>query len=327
MDSIFCLFPQAIRLYVESLPSSALHSLEEIRIREGRPLEVITSTGYGFIHRNTKQMIPDQFSAFCPKKEDCQKMINLISRHSLYTMEEELRQGYITVQGGHRIGLSGRVVMEQGKVKYIRDITSLNVRIAREVKGIGQAVLPFILHEGKVENLLIVSPPQCGKTTLIRDLARLASTGTSYSPSYKVGVIDERSEIAGCLAGVPQHDLGPRTDVLDACPKAEGMMMMIRSMSPEILVVDEIGRKEDSYAIHEAVFAGVHLFTTAHGYSLEDVLRRPILSELIHEKVFSRILLLSRRSGPGTIEAIYDATLQPLNRNHFSRRKRSCSNC
>lgn len=327
MDSIFCLFPQAIRGYVESLPPSTRKSLEEIRIREGRPLEVITSKEHGFIHRHTKQLTPDPISAFCPKREDCQKMINLISRHSLYTMEEELRQGYITVQGGHRIGLSGRVIVEQGKVKYIRDITSLNVRIAREVRGIGHAILPYILHNGKVENLLIVSPPQCGKTTLIRDLARLASTGTADSPAYKVGVIDERSEIAGCLAGVPQHDVGPRTDVLDACPKAEGMMMMIRSMSPEILVVDEIGRKEDSFAIHEAVFAGVHLFTTAHGYSLEDVLRRPILSELIHEQVFSRILLLSRRSGPGTIEGLYDATLQPVNTTRFPRRERSCSNC
>ena len=149
-----------------------------------------------------------------------------------------------------------------------------------------------------MENLLIVSPPQCGKTTLIRDLARLASTGTVNTPAFKVGIIDERSEIAGCLHGVPQHDIGPRTDVLDACPKAEGMMMMIRSMSPEILIVDEIGREEDSRAIFEAIFAGVHIFTTAHGYSLDDLCQRPTLSKLMKEKVFTRIFLLSRRYRP-----------------------------
>lgn len=312
MSSFLSVLPQSIRGFVESLPSPLLTSLEEIRIRQDRPLEVITADIHSFLHRTTKQLTQIRSEAFCPTRIDCQKMINRISQHSLYALEEELRRGFITIEGGHRIGLSGRVVVESGKVKYIRDITSFNVRLARAVTGVGEKVLPFLLHDQTVENVLIVSPPQCGKTTLIRDLARLASTGTSDTPAYKVGIVDERSEIAGCIAGVPQHDVGPRTDVLDACPKAEGMMMMIRAMSPEILVVDEIGRVEDSQAVHEAVFAGVHLFTTAHGCSLADISQRPILARLIEEKVFSRILVLSRRSGPGTVEAIYNKKLQRI---------------
>jgi stage III sporulation protein AA len=240
------------------------------------------------------------------------KMLNLISNHSLYTLDEELRRGFVTVEGGHRIGLTGKVVVEQGKVKHLRDVTGFNVRIARQIKGAGEPLIPFVFGQNRVENVLIISPPQCGKTTLIRDLARLASVGGKRYPSFKVGIVDERSEIAGSVGGVPQHDVGPRTDVLDACPKAEGMMMMIRSMSPDILVVDEIGRKEDSDSVHEAIYAGIHLFATVHGQSVEEIGRRPMLSELLKEEVFTRIILLSRQKGPGTIEAIYDRRLEPL---------------
>lgn len=312
MTSVTQILPQSIRSYIESLPPAIFNHLEEIRIRQDRPLEVITSKDSGFVHRTTKQLTKYKEEAYCPTQLDCEKMINLISRHSLYAMEEELRRGYITLNGGHRVGLAGKVIVEDGKVKAIRDITSFNVRFARAVLGVGKNLLPFVFHDKKVENLLIVSPPQCGKTTLIRDLARLASTGTENTPPYKVGIIDERSEIAGCLHGVPQHDVGPRTDVLDSCPKAEGMMMMIRSMSPEILIVDEIGREEDSRAVFEAIFAGIHLFTTAHGLSLEDLCQRPTLSKLMKEKVFTRIFLLSRRTGPGTVEAIYNQSFQRL---------------
>lgn len=312
MTSVTQVLPQSIRSYIESLPSAIFNQIEEIRIRQDRPLEVITSQESGFVHQTKKQLTKEIEGAYCPTQLDCEKMLNLISRHSLYAMEEELRRGYITLQGGHRVGLAGKVIVANGKVKALRDITSFNVRFARAILGVGKKLLPFLIHGNKVENLLIVSPPQCGKTTLIRDLARLASTGTVNTPAFKVGIIDERSEIAGCIHGVPQHDIGPRTDVLDACPKAEGMMMMIRSMSPEILIVDEIGREEDSRAIFEAIFAGVHIFTTAHGYSLDDLCQRPTLSKLMKEKVFTRIFLLSRRTGPGTVEAIYDQSFRRL---------------
>ncbi|SFJ31448.1 stage III sporulation protein AA [Thermoflavimicrobium dichotomicum] len=315
MKAIYQILPLSIRELIQSLPRTILGCLEEIRVRQGRPLEVITSEQSWFVSR-TCQLSMQPKDSMIPTKEHCQKMLNLISQHSLYAMEEELRRGYVTVEGGHRIGLVGKVVVENGNVKHIREVAGFNIRIARQVIGVGEGLVPYLLDGEQVENLLLVSPPQCGKTTLIRDLARLASTGGSRFRSHKVGIVDERSEIAGCVDGVPQHDVGPRTDVLDACPKAEGMMMMIRSMSPEILVVDEIGRMEDSVAVHEAICSGVHLFTTAHGSSIEEICHRPILSELIREGVFTRIVVLSRRRGPGTVEGIYDRSLKPLLMRH-----------
>ncbi|SFS93363.1 stage III sporulation protein AA [Marininema halotolerans] len=310
-SSIWHLLPLSIKGMIESLPNRIRSQLEEIRVREGRPLEVITPIGSWFISaegRTTSR--PEE--GYCPNRETCGKMLNLISNHSLYAMEEELRRGYVTIQGGHRIGLVGRVVVEGGQVQHLREVTGFNIRIARQVKGIAEPLLPKLMPRGRLVNLLLISPPQCGKTTLLRDLARAVSVGTRSLSSQKVGIVDERSEIAGCVGGVPQHDVGPRTDVLDGCPKAEGMMMMIRSMSPDLLVVDEIGRQEDSEAIFEAIHAGVHLFTTAHGRSMEEVCRRPALARLVEEGVFGRYLILGRTRGPGTVEAIYDERMNHL---------------
>lgn len=308
---IMKVLPMVLRRMIESLPEKILHSIEEIRVRQGQSLEIITPKRVCFVN-SLGQLTDSPFDGYKPSKEDCVKMLNLISNHSLYALEEELRRGYVTMEGGHRIGLSGKVVMERGQVKHLRDITGFNIRIARQVKGVSQSILPFFAVRNQLENLLIISPPQCGKTTLLRDLARVVSQGEYGFPSRKVGIVDERSEIAGCVEGVPQLDVGPRTDVLDGCLKAEGMMMLIRSMSPDLLVVDEIGRREDSDAIFEAVYAGVHLFTSVHGKSIEEICRRPAMTQLIRERVFDRYVLLSRRQGPGTVETVYDASLKPL---------------
>jgi stage III sporulation protein AA len=153
---------------------------------------------------------------------------------------------------------------------------------------------------------MIVGPPQTGKTTLLRDIARCISTGDNRynTNALKVGIIDERSEIAGCINGIPQMTFGPRLDVLDACPKAEGMMMMIRSMSPDVLIVDEIGRKEDGEAILEAVNAGIQLIMTTHGRTLDEIQNRPTLKRIMEMGIFERFIELNRQHGPGTVGAI-----------------------
>ncbi|SDG07478.1 stage III sporulation protein AA [Fontibacillus panacisegetis] len=293
-------FPDNIRSLLSALPPSVFGGLEEIRIREGRPLEI--NAGGRFCYLTSEGgMTLDAAKAFMPSKQECNRLLDLITNHSLYTMEEELRKGFITIEGGHRIGLAGRTVLGGGKVEHLRDISGYNVRLAREIKGLANTLLPQILDfkHKSVLHTLILSPPQQGKTTLIRDLARQISSGTwrhpeARWPGMKVGIIDERSEIAGSKRGVPSFDVGPRTDVMDGCPKAEGMMMMIRSMSPDVLIVDEIGRSEDVDALAEALHAGVRVIATAHGSNVDDLSSRPAMSRLLECSFFQMYAVLKR---------------------------------
>ncbi|MCP8967061.1 stage III sporulation protein AA [Ectobacillus ponti] len=289
------ILPKEMQNALRQVPAEGL---EEIRIRLQRPLECLVRGKPHFVD-------------YLPNAEDAMYMLNKLSHYSIYTMEEELKRGYVTLRGGHRVGLAGKVITEKGSVKLIRDVTSFNIRIARQKLGIAEPLLPYV-YNGRWRNTMIIGPPQTGKTTLLRDAARIMSTGTASIPSAKVGIVDERSEIAGCVKGVPQYELGMRADVLDACPKAEGMMMLIRSMSPEVLIVDEVGRLEDSEAILEAVHAGVQLFVTAHGHAYEDLWKRPSLRSLLEQGVFERYIELSRLHGPGTVKAIRDEQGRPL---------------
>ncbi|TVY11491.1 stage III sporulation protein AA [Paenibacillus cremeus] len=297
-------FSEAMQRILSSLSTRILEQLQEIRVREARPLEVIWGAGHGFVSEQGA-IGPNSEQAYRPSRRDCAILLEQLTQHSMYTFEEELKRGFITVAGGHRIGLSGRTVVEQGKVKYVKEISGFNIRVAKEWKQAGAAVWPYLLEPSReqVYRTLVISPPQLGKTTLIRDLARrfsgsdTAGEEAGIGRSFKVGIVDERSEIAACVKGVPRFDVGPRTDVLDGCPKAEGMMMMIRSMSPEVLIADEIGRAEDAEAIHEALHAGIGIIATAHGRSVADVAKRPILRELIREGVFERFVVLERKLG------------------------------
>ncbi|TJY44458.1 stage III sporulation protein AA [Cohnella pontilimi] len=298
------LFVQPLRGILERLPSHAADTLEEIRIRENRPLEIGYAGRHGFVDQDGA-LTADYRKAYMPGREECRALLERVTNHSLYAVEEELRRGYVTVAGGHRIGLAGRAVLERGAVAHLKDIAGFNVRIARARSGCAAAVLPGILDlkAGTVKHTLIVSPPQQGKTTLLRDLVRSISSGDWNHPAAirwggrKVGVVDERSEIAACEAGVPTFDLGPRCDVLDACPKAEGIMMMVRSLSPEVVAVDEIGRPEDADALNEALHAGVRVLATAHATSLADVFARPVLARLAEDCVFGAYVIVSRSGG------------------------------
>ncbi|MEW9049687.1 MAG: stage III sporulation protein AA [Neobacillus sp.] len=301
METILPFLPKKIAEIISQIPPDQKEELEEIRIRIKRPIE-ITLKG------------SPRFLSYIIQPEDAFHLMNKISQFSIYTLEEELKRGYITVSGGHRIGLAGKVILEEGKVKAIRDIASFNIRIAKEKIGASEWLIPFIFN-GDWMHTMIVGPPQTGKTTLLRDLARIISSGDKRNafPAYKVGIVDERSEIAGCVNGIPQMSFGHRIDILDACPKAEGMMMMIRSMSPEVLVVDEIGRVEDAEAIQEAVNAGIKLIMTTHGASFQEIRNRPTLKEIIEQNIFERFIVMSRSSGPGTVTAILDGNGKEMN--------------
>ncbi len=301
------MLPPGVRELTLQAAGPLLQELEEIRLRIGRPLLFrIGLQEYTVDHKGRPTGRLNE--GYCVTRADLERTLQILSQSSLYAWEEELRNGFITIPGGHRIGITGRAVLDKGQVKTLKNISGLNFRISREIIGCSEEVLPYLIREGQVLHTLIVSAPQCGKTTLLRDLIRQLSNGNGALgwSGVNVGLVDERSEIAGMYLGEPQYDLGVRTDVLDACPKAEGMMMLIRSMSPRVIATDEIGRKEDVLAINHALQAGVSVLTTVHGSSYEELRQRPILQELLAWKFFDRLVFLSRRKGPGTLEAVLD---------------------
>lgn len=273
--------------------------LYEIRLRVGRPLFLTYDGGECFLRNRGEE-------PYVVTQEDLKETLEYVTGYSLYAYEEEIRQGFISVQGGHRVGVTGKVILDGGKIRGMKYISCINVRLAHEIQGCAGEVMPYIQTKDWVAHTLIISPPRCGKTTLLRDIIRQISNGREGIPGQTVGVVDERCELAGCYQGVPQNDVGMRTDVLDGCPKAEGMQMLIRSMSPSVVAVDELGREEDFRAVEAVIHCGCKLIATAHGNSLEDVLAQPFFQKLVEERVFERYILLGKRERAGIIEGIYD---------------------
>ena len=278
MQEIFLYFPFKAR---EELSKFDSNSLEEIRIRNNRPIflkigQEEVRTGYT-IHT-----------------EEILEILQKICDNSIYTYQNQICNGYITIKGGHRIGITGNVVIKDGQVTNISHIYSLNFRIARQVLDCSNYVLPYVINKNSIFNTILVSPPGRGKTTILRDLVRKLSNGiTEYHfKGINVAVADERGEIAAMYKGVPQNDIGERTDVLDNIPKALGMKMLVRSMNPKVIVADEIGTKEDVEAIKYAICSGVKGIFTAHGDSIDDIIQNPILSELYRENLFERIIFI-----------------------------------
>jgi stage III sporulation protein AA len=311
-EAAFRVCPPDLLARLQQLPTDVLGRIEELRFRLGQPWQVCGDGLDAFVAQDSG-LTDDPAQAVRIEEEHLARVVQVVTQSSLYAVEDELRRGFVTMPGGHRVGVAGRVVLhESGCVRSIRSITSVNVRIAKERIGSADPLWPHLVEASTARpySVLVISPPQCGKTTLLRDLARRWSEGMSQRriPGVKVAVVDERSELAGCVDGVPQFSLGPRTDVLDACPKAEGMLMAIRSLSPDLVVTDEIGRAQDRDAILEATHAGVAVLASAHARSLEEWSGRPHMAELFRARAFQRFVVLSRRRGPGTIEALLDET-------------------
>lgn len=279
--------------------------LQEIRLRTEKPMVIIEGGKEIFVtdSKNNRLTVTGK---------EIRETLDYISNYSLYAYENELRQGFITIEGGHRVGMAGQTVLEQNKVKNMKYISSVNIRISHEIKGCAGRVMPYISKNGELCHTMIISPPRCGKTTLLRDIVRQASDGCRWVKGTTVGVVDERSEIGGCYRGEPQNDLGIRTDILDCCPKAEGMLMLIRSMAPRILAVDEIGAKEDVSAIEYALHCGCIMLATAHGSSVEELRKKPLFDDLIENRRFERYVVLSNKKSTGGVEGIYDEKGMPL---------------
>lgn len=282
-------------------------NLQEIRLRINAPLMVVYDNREYFV--SMKCELTDYMQdAFIITKNEIRETMEYISNYSLYAFEDEIRQGFITIQGGHRVGIAGKVILEDNRIKSMKHVSFINVRLSHQVKGCADLVVPYIVSEDKknIFHTLIISPPRCGKTTLLRDIIRHISDGEGVMEGITVGVVDERSEIAACYMGIPQNELGIRTDILDCCPKADGMMMLIRSMAPRIIAVDEIGSREDIESIEYVINCGCKLIATVHGNSVDDIKNKPILGRLVREKIFERYIVMDNKKSIGCVEEIYD---------------------
>lgn len=303
-----------LRFVISALSEKDFEQIEEIRIRAKKPLSIKRDNREVFItEQGTITLEPKK--AFSAEVYEIQNSLELLSRFSLYAFEEELKNGFITIEGGHRIGITGKTIAENGHVKMIQNINALNIRISHEKKGCADNILQYIIQNGELLHTLIISPPGCGKTTLIRDIVRQVSNGKdNLIVGKNVGVADERGEIAGCYQGMAQNDVGIRTDVLDSCPKAEGMLLLVRSMSPQIIAADEIGKDEDIYALESVMNSGIRLICTVHGKAIEDILRKPVLGQLLEKNIFQRFVVLCKRKSVGEIEGIYNEKFQNIYR-------------
>jgi len=300
-------FGEDVRSILDNIRAVALHEVEELRLRVGQPLLIRTSDKDLFLNREGGVTSPNK--AYFVKREDLACALERMTHSSVYAVEEDLKQGFLTLPGGNRVGLTGEAVLQHGQIQTMKHISSLNLRIARDILGQGLKILPLLLEaDGTFCHTLLISPPRAGKTTLLRDLIRLISNGVPQLglSGLTVGVVDERGELAGMWQGVPTYNLGYRTDVLDGCPKARGMSMLVRSMAPQVLAMDELGHDEDVAALKDALRTGVRILSTAHASSLEEARSRPTIAHLLKQGVFERLVVLNRKNGPGTVEGVYD---------------------
>lgn len=285
-EKVFQCFPEGVQRQIRLLPDDARRAVEEIRVYRGKEVQLFSG---GKRISLSGKISGAEISSF----------LNHLMKFSYYAYEEDIAKGFITIDGGHRVGICGKAVVEDGKVTLIRDVSSLNIRYSREIPGCSDKVMPYVFNaQGQLSNLLIVSPPGCGKTTLLRDLARKISL-----QGFKVGICDERSEIAGMSGGVSPYTFGTMVDVLTGCPKAEAMRMMIRAMSPQLLITDEIAEKADAQAIRSCSGSGVKLITSMHGSSLSD-LEKTELWEIIAGHTFDYLIFLTDQPEIGTVKEV-----------------------
>lgn len=293
-NSLLQLFPERARPFWGET-ATRQEELREIRLRINRPIIIYDSLGEGYLTKDGRRTVQLE-QARCATERELKELLEHVCGYSMYAYERELQQGFLTVSGGHRVGVAGQVVMDDnGGIKTMKYISFLNIRVAHEMKGIGEKAAAYLYEDRSIKNTLIISPPGAGKTTLLRDLIRLISDGNPYGEGCTVGVIDERSELSGAVQGKPQKDLGSRTDILVGCPKYKGMQLLLRSMAPRVIAVDEMGDGADMEGMRRASFCGCRLLATVHGDSMEDVTGRFGLGTEIWKSLFQRIVILERR--------------------------------
>lgn len=272
--------------------------IAEIRLRVNCPVILRTCKGEQLLENNKRTHV-----MYCEK--EMEDIFRHLCHDSVYAYEEERRQGYMTLEGGHRIGITGEVIYREGKGYIVKYIRYMNIRIAHEITGVAETIMPYLYKEEEPCNTLLISPPAVGKTTLLRDIIRLYADGSVLGidennkkhllrNGINVGVIDERGEIAGAYRGSASLHCGIRTDVITGGDKRSGVEVLVRTFAPRIIAMDEIGNRRDAEAIDYAGVSGCAILATAHGKSLDDIERKPELAPLLEKGIFDRLVLLTK---------------------------------
>ncbi|MCD8368562.1 MAG: stage III sporulation protein AB [Clostridiales bacterium] len=273
--------PRELRL--AALAKGERGRYEEIRLRAGRGMFLTGADG-----REEQVLLGGE--ALPVSADDLSLVVELATRASYQSAAEKLKSGFLPLKGGHRLGLCGTVTVREGSITGFRELSSLAIRIARPVNGFAEPVVAQVYQGERPSSTLILSPPGYGKTTLLRDLVRLISLRCHL----RIGLADERGEVAALWKGVPQLDVGPTTDVLDGCPKAQGLMQLLRGMGPQLLAADEITAPEDVAALSSAANCGVAVLATAHAAGVEELEQRPLYRELLEQGIFQQVCILRR---------------------------------
>ena len=304
-ENLITILPPLIsNIIINTIPTEKLN---EIRIR--RDKKIVVNLCGKLYYLSNKGITSNYELAITATEQTIDEIVKRASEHSFYAYANQIKQSFITVNGGIRIGICGEVVCENNNIKNVKNINSLNIRIAHEILGCSESVIEYLLNNG-FQNTLIISPPGCGKTTMIRDILYLL---TKKKYCFNILLVDERYEIASSYNGTTQLNVGEYTDIISGSTKHYGFEYGVRTMTPDIVVTDELYSLRDLEALENVANAGVSVLTSVHGFNIEDIKNKQNFSKVLEKKIFKRFVVLSSRSGPGTIEGIYDENFRCIN--------------
>lgn len=293
--------PQLKRI-LKSIDENQKKSIFEIRLRSEKPVVIITAEGTRFVTPDGALIKTVSEDCVYASVEAVKDTFNRFCCYSVHSHISGIVRGYITMEGGHRAGITGTAVCDiKGNITSLRDVSGINIRVAREIYGAADRIVSE-LYKNELQSVIIAGPPASGKTTVLRDAIRQLSSADRF---YKISLIDERQELASVNSGIAQKDVGINVDILDCYPKTEAMMIALKTLSPEIIALDEVGDEKEIDAIRLAVNTGVKFILTMHASDYNELLHRPQIQRLIETYSFNKLVML-KKEPIGEIAAVYD---------------------